>query len=643
MTKNAVTDNATGAVLKFGFTDFVYDHNPSTQTVYQINETSVPPTGVPAYYCKLSSSSPYYNMVEMTAAEKKVVDDAWIAPLSESSDISNFLNTNARVVDSYSGITGSYMVMELLNHRKDLYNDPDNPIYEPGFTPLLGDEGSVEELTARVANLENIHAKNGWHNQQVIQSLYEGPEELLIYYGWPSSFNYPTNAWTNEKVAQDMAKYDLIVLGDGIQSSSHGDYSNTTVIIPRIKALNPSTKIFGYVTVNQASGSFETKADQWNMLGVHGIFMDEAGYDYGKTRDEFNDLVDYVHNLTTSSICFANAWNMDHIIGTTNDPSYPNSTYNSGAVESNLTNTDWYLLESYPINTTAYSVSGGYESKGDWAVRGVKAIGHRYNYGINLAAVGIINNDNVNGDKLFNFGYVSSLMFSLEAFGTSDTSYAAGSAIITHWERQDLHRLNKVWSLSPSVQLDAGDSDVYWRYVQFGRFMLDFSPSTQSSAVIYDSLRFPNSDKNPSTLLPRDGDRYYNTDLQMEMQYDGSRSKWLSMDACTFNMGRNGATAAGSYYNGIDGLTYSATRGYVCFHSGTVVAFGYTRDDTDATTFEVTSNGNAVTELTSSAISGHSNALNGDFNEGDILAVRNKSGGNTTSYVATWVKVKWKI
>ena len=35
---------------------------------------------------------------------------------------------------------------------------------------------------------------------------------------------------------------------------------------------------------------------------------------------------------------------MDHVIGTVNDTSYPNTTWNSGVVESKLNENDWYLL-----------------------------------------------------------------------------------------------------------------------------------------------------------------------------------------------------------------------------------------------------------------------------------------------------------
>ncbi len=342
---------------------------------------------------------------------------------------------------------------------------------------------AISGMEYRIWNLEDIHSKDGWHSQEVKKAVYVKPENLLIYYGWLNSFNYTENAWSNEKIAHDMAKYTLIVFGDGIQDSGHGDYANTQVIVPRVKAINPYTKVFGYVTANQAMSAFETKADQWDGLGVDGIFMDECGYDYGTTRSGFNERVDYVHGLTNATLCFANAWEMDHIIGTTNDPSYPNSTYNTVSGESNLTFNDWFLLESHPVNTTSYAGNGGYESKVNWSYRASKAAAHRYAYEINLAAVGIINNNNANGQDLFDFGFISSLMWSLEGFGTSDTSYASGSATVDFWPRPDVSWAGRIWTTSPTIPNDLNDTDIYYRYAEFAKFMLDFSTGAQESSI----------------------------------------------------------------------------------------------------------------------------------------------------------------
>lgn len=430
----------------------------------------------------------YTNALESECYFKTAfADDAYVI---EGSGMR--LYTPVIVQDPYTGVKCCAPFMNILTMMREFYNASDNPVYLPGFQPLLGPNGEIQDLENKTTNLEEIHSDSGWHEQEVKRALFIGPDNLLIYYGWLNSFNYGVNAWTNEKVAQDMAKYNLIVLGDGVQDPNHGDFSNTSVIIPRIKALNPSAKIFGYVSTTEDNtngdstslSDFQLKVSQWNDLEVHGIFLDEAGYDFGTNRVDFNSKVSYVHNQEYANICFVNSWNMDHIIGTENDESYPNETWNPTLTESDLQSTDYYLLESFPINTSAYSGTGGYESKSDWAIRGVKAINHRYTYGIKLVACGMINNDNTNGQQLFNFGYVSALMFSLEGFGTSDTNYGASSAAVNFWYRHNAIDL-LAWSLSPSVQVDISDGDVYWRYTDKGKLKLDFSDGAQQSEIVY--------------------------------------------------------------------------------------------------------------------------------------------------------------
>jgi len=314
---------------------------------------------------------------------------------------------------------------------------------------------------------------------------YRKPQDLLIYYGYPNSFNSATCGWNNEKVAQEMSKYEIVVFGNGVADPTHPDYANTLIIIPRLKELRPNIKLFGYVAATEAIADFKTKVDQWFDLAVYGIFVDSAGYDYGTPatngRDAFNERIDYIHNKAYCNVVFANAWNSDHILGTADDPSYPNSTWNPSLHESHLGGYDYVLLESFPINTTVWTP--GYEDKDEWHARGEKLMAHRETYGVNLAGVGIIDNSNPSGQDLFDFGFISALAWNLNAFGTSDTSYASGSAQVNWWTRPDVTGLGCSWCTDPSVQEDVNDADVFWRFVEHGKFMLDFSTGAQTSSV----------------------------------------------------------------------------------------------------------------------------------------------------------------
>lgn len=332
---------------------------PSGTWLIDPNLTGV--SGVDQKYWKVSGDS----VVEMSQGEKDAVDAAIAAqeqdaledqivsnvavlkPAAISSEIQALLKNNPIWTDSVTGLKGPPPFMLGLHNEREILNPSTNPLYVPTF----------KSLNQRIADLETVHSGNriNWHQRQILEASYRGPGRLIVYYGWPNSFNSGVNGWNNEKVAVDLARYNMVVLGSGVADPSHGDYSNTSVIVPRIQALNPRCLIFGYVDTTLAQGTFEGQVDDWETLGVSGIMMDKAGYDYGTTRTQFNTRVEYVHEADL--LVIANAWNMDHIIGTTNDPSYPNTTYNSGEVASSLVDSDYYLLESFPINTQIASSS----------------------------------------------------------------------------------------------------------------------------------------------------------------------------------------------------------------------------------------------------------------------------------------------
>jgi hypothetical protein len=309
------------------------------------------------------------------------------------------------------------------------------------------------------------------------------PFSILFYYGYPNSFNSGVNGWVNEKVAQDMAGYDTVVLGAGVEDPTHPDYANTLIILPRVRAINPNMKIMGYVAAAQTLVNFKLKVDRWNTLLASGIFIDEAGYDFGKTRLEFNEMVAYVHGKSMAKTCCVNSWNPDHVLGLAEDASYPNTTWNPVLMPSKLLPTDCLLLESFPINTTAYSSTGGYEDKADWLARGQKAVGLRRKYGIQLAAVGIINDDNAAGQALHDFGYTSALMFALETWGTSSNNYGASTAQVKFWTRPEIGILRDIYQVEPTIKAVTGDADAWLRYCKRAKMLVDFSTSAQISII----------------------------------------------------------------------------------------------------------------------------------------------------------------
>jgi hypothetical protein len=399
--------------------------------------------------------------------------------ITDSSDLNDFMDDRVTVTDTYTNKTGPYYLMEILNLRREIFNDTENPLYVLNHTPIIGPSGHIQNHADRIVNLENIHGKSGWHQQQVLKSLYEKPIDILIYKGSLVNFNNSKNQSINENIAQDFSRYDILVFNDGYQDPTHIDYTNTQIILSRIRSLNPNTLIFGIVSATDSLAIFNTKVGQWNTLQINGIFIDKAGYDFGVLRTDFNTRVDSVKALSFSNIVFANSKKMSHILGTDNDPLYPNSIYNTSLVSSHLSNADWVLLESFAIDTSNYGE--GYENSSTWASRSVEMNSLRYNFGINVASFGIINNNNEKGNDLYKFGLVSSLMWSLNAYGTSDTDYGLNSSTVKFWDKPNLSGIGKTYSINPSVQ--SGLNNTFHRFSDDVHFILDFTSSNQTCYI----------------------------------------------------------------------------------------------------------------------------------------------------------------
>jgi len=101
-------------------------------------------------------------------------------------------------------------------------------------------------------------------------------------------------------------------------------------------------------------------------------------------------------------------------------------------------------------------------------------------------------------------------------------------------------------------------------------FTFDSSATALALTGTFNGRRYyPDSTTDPSSPTPADSDIYYNTVLDMQMIYDGARSKWLSVDSSIMEFGRNGNTGGGAYYRGPGNKAYTAARGRTAEYDGT--------------------------------------------------------------------------
>jgi len=259
-------------------------------------------------------------------------------------------------------------------------------------------------------------------------SFHAGAEEspghrLLIYYGIPQGIN---QVWDDTEAANLFARYDVIVFGESLEEKSHSHHLSTQIIIKKIKELNQKAKIYGYVdlgvtTVNYSSSELKSRSKQWKEMGVDGIFLDDAGYDYKVSRKRLNETVQYIHNLGLS--VFANAWKPEDIFASTVDP-----IFNPKGVATALGKNDIYLFEEFlePSDITAKqapSVFGkSFRKKVD------KALAFRKELGIKLMAVSEIDYTVYSTNavrKFFRMTEAAAGVFSLDAYGVAPLHFSA--------------------------------------------------------------------------------------------------------------------------------------------------------------------------------------------------------------------------
>lgn len=183
---------------------------------------------------------------------------------------------------------------------------------------------------------------------------------LLVYYGYPIAYKGLWNAAAI--IAEIAANFSVWVVGDTYSDPTHEEYATTNTIVDGVRSAG--VKVYGYVPIGQNTSGLtltqmQTRVDQWDALGVDGIFLDEFGFDYGNTRARQKSIVDYVHGKGLP-VC-ANAWTAedfmcDHVSELpwpSNDWRYTNFVTGNPANVALTRNTDdAYLIENFCFDHT---------------------------------------------------------------------------------------------------------------------------------------------------------------------------------------------------------------------------------------------------------------------------------------------------
>jgi hypothetical protein len=264
------------------------------------------------------------------------------------------------------------------------------------------------------------------------------PARLAIYYGYPSLVNGANG--DVEKAARVFSAYDVVILGDGLEFPDHQsgryppgsseEHQKALRIIAAVRDRRSGTRFYGYVCLGEipspkgekislTPGQVEGRVRLWKHMGVAGIFLDEAGYDFTVvTRKRQNMAVRITHELGLSA--FLNAYFLDHLFSLEDNLPYSNgSAKNPEHLPPLLDRRDLFLLESFQVS------NGNYESASAWQARLNQALKYRRRYGAHIFATTTTTEQEPFSTEKFNYAWWTALLYGLDGFGWGEPNFAA--------------------------------------------------------------------------------------------------------------------------------------------------------------------------------------------------------------------------
>jgi hypothetical protein len=251
------------------------------------------------------------------------------------------------------------------------------------------------------------------------------PLRLAIYYGYPSLVN---GAGADlARAAAHLSHYDVIVLGDGLEfdTAEHGyagpaEHAFTRQLVRQLAQTPRQPAVFGYVDLGRTQAltpeALADRVNRWAAMGVSGVFLDEAGYDFGVTRERQNHAV-RAARARGLRVCF-NAYRPEDIFGDERVPINEAGGGNPSGEKPVLSARDAILLESFAVG------SGVLEPADPLARRVRAALAGRQRFGARIFAVATGGADT----DLAHFGWRAASSLGLDAYGWSEPGYGAATS-----------------------------------------------------------------------------------------------------------------------------------------------------------------------------------------------------------------------
>jgi len=296
---------------------------------------------------------------------------------------------------------------------------------------------------------------------------------LAIYYGYPSLVNGANG--DVEKAASVFSRYDVVILGDGLEfpdkqfarypTGEPEEHEKVLRIIAAVRDRGSGTRFYGYVCLGEipfgkgqkislTPEQLEERVRLWKQMGVAGIFLDEAGYDFAVvTRERQNMAVRIVHQLGLRA--FMNAYFVDHLFSLEDNLPYAaGGAKNPEHLPPLLDRRDLFLLESFQVR------NGNYESAPEWQARVDLALKYRRRYGARVFATTTTTEQEPFRAEKFNYAWWTALLYDLDGFSWGEPNFAAVSNALPD------HRCSLESTILPSFEQSSAvrsDNTHFWR------------------------------------------------------------------------------------------------------------------------------------------------------------------------------------
>jgi len=252
------------------------------------------------------------------------------------------------------------------------------------------------------------------------------PLRLAIYYGYPSLVNGAGGDLST--AVAELSHYDVLVLGDGLEfdsdASGHAgreEHLFTARLLRQLARSPRRPSVFGYIDLGRSQAlppaQIVDRIERWAAMGAGGVFLDEAGYDFGVTRQRQNAAVAAAHRRGLR-VC-VNAYRPQDVFGADAVPLNAAGGGNPEGTAPLLSSRDAILLESFAFS------EGVAEPSSQLTRRTQEALAGRRRFGTKVFAIATGSEEAVTSAH---DAWSMASRLGLDAYGWSTPGYGAAAS-----------------------------------------------------------------------------------------------------------------------------------------------------------------------------------------------------------------------